>query len=320
VNERGSKGELRRDETGTVDSDDIYALANWRVSPKLTWLTGIRRSDIRFAVDDRYIVPGVVPDDSGAASYVEASWSTGLNYQLNDSWAVFGSLGEGFETPTLTELAYRNEGTGLNRALTPAAIEQFEAGLKWAAVNNQAQLSLFEVRSDDEIVVDRSIDGRTTYRNAAKTRRQGVELSHQWFINRYWQLRSSATWLTARYEGTDLDGKRIPGVANGNLFSQLNWRPWQDDRLRASVAAQYRSRIAVNDANDEYAPSYLIWNASVNARQQQGKWSFSQWVRLDNLLDRDYVGAVVVNQGSGRSFEPAPGRQLSAGVTIERRF
>lgn len=320
VNNGGNKGELRRDETGTVDTDDIYALANWRLTPQLTWLTGLRRSDISFAVADRYIVPGVVPDDSGAARYLETSWSSGLNYQLTDNWAVFGSLGEGFETPTLTELAYRNEGTGLNRTLTPATIEQFEAGLKWAAAASQAQLSLFEVRSDDEIVVDRSVDGRTTYRNAAQTRRQGIELSHQWFIDRHWQLRSSATWLTARYKGTDLDGKRIPGVANGNLFSQLNWRPWQDERLRASVSAQYRSRIAANDANDEYAPSYLLWNAALNARQLHGQWTFSQWLRVDNLLDKNYVGSVVVNQGSGRSFEPAPGRQLSAGVSIERRF
>lgn len=320
VNDGGNKGELRRDETGTVDTDDVYALANWRINSQFTWLTGVRHSDISFAVDDRYIVPGVVPDDSGAASYREVSWSTGLNYQLNDTWALFSSIGEGFETPTLTELAYRNDGTGLNRALTPAAVKQFEAGLKWATADNQAQLSLFEVRSDDEIVVDRSEDGRTTYRNAAQTRRQGAELSHQWFINRYWQLRSSATWLTARYEGTGLDGQRIPGVANGNLYSQLNWRPWQDERLRASLSAQYRSRVATTDANDEYAPSYMLWNAALNARQYHGKWQFSQWLRVDNLLDETYVGSVVVNQGSGRSFEPAPGRQLSAGVSVERRF
>lgn len=320
VNEQGQRGDLRRDETGKVESDDLYLLSTWQFKENWNWFIGGRYSQLSFSVDDRYIVPGMVPDDSGSLNYDEQSWSTGLNYQFQDNWSAYVSVGEGYETPTLTELAYQNEGTGLNAELSPAQIEQAEAGIKWQGIQGQMQFSLFDIQTRDDIVVDRSIDGRTTYRNAAQTERQGAELSHQWYFHPAWQLRSSASFISARYIGNELDGQRIPGVANTNLYSQLSWQPWFDNRLRAAVSALYRSRIATTDENTEFAPSAVVWNASLQARQEHQNWTFTQWLRIDNLLDRDYVGAVVVNQGSGRSFEPAPGRQLSAGINIKRRF
>ena len=321
VNEQGVKGDLRRDETGRVDKDDLYALSTFMLSDNLSWLAGLRVSELGFTVDDSYIIPDVIPDDSGRNSYRETSWTQGLNYQLNENWAVFAAVGEGFETPTLTELAYQNEGTGLNPDLGPATITQYEAGLKWMSPQGQAQLSAFRVDSDDEIVVDQSTDGRTTYRNAGQTERQGVELSTAYSLLPVLNVRAAATLMNARYRDADaLDGQRIPGIAHTNAYMQLNYLPWEDARLRASLTSQYRSRVAANDSNEVFAPSFVLWTAGLNSQQNLAEWTFEQWLRVDNLLDEKYVGSVVVNQGSGRAFEPAPGRQLSAGLRVTRRF
>lgn len=321
VNEQGVKGDLRRDETGRVDKDDLYALSTFMLSDNLSWLAGLRVSELGFTVDDSYIVPGVIPDDSGRNSYRETSWTQGLNYQLNENWAVFAAVGEGFETPTLTELAYQNEGTGLNPDLGPATITQYEAGLKWLGPQGQAQISAFRVDSDNEIVVDQSTDGRTTYRNAGQTERQGIELSTAYSLLPVLNVRAAATLMNARYRDADgLDGQRIPGIAHTNAYMQLNYLPWEDARLRASLTSQYRSRVAANDSNEVYAPSFVLWTAGLNSQQNLAEWTFEQWLRVDNLLDEKYVGSVVVNQGSGRAFEPAPGRQLSAGLKVTRRF
>lgn len=320
VNDFGQRGDLRRDETGKVDKDDIYVISQYQLTSQINWLIGARYSSMSFNVDDRFIIEGVRPDDSGRTKFSETSWSTGLNYQLTDTWSVFAAAGESFETPTLTELAYRNEGTGLNPALSPATVRQAEFGHKWIIEGGTAQLSVFEIRTDDEIVVDQSNDGRTTYRNAGRTKRQGIEWSGRYQWTPTIELRGAATVMKARYEGSNFDGQRIPGIATSNLFGQLNFRPWRDDRLRASLAGHYRSRVAADDDNTNFAPSFTIWNAALEAKQQHGSWRFNQWLRVDNLLDKTYVGSVVVNQGSGRVFEPAPGRQFSAGIGVERRF
>mgnify|MGYP006169322043 CR=1 FL=1 len=51
----------------------------------------------------------------------------------------------------------------------------------------------------------------------------------------------------------------------------------------------------------------------ITASQQWAGWRFKQFARVNNLLDKNYVGSVIVN--NGRPIEPAPGRELSAGVS-----
>jgi iron complex outermembrane recepter protein len=41
---------------------------------------------------------------------------------------------------------------------------------------------------------------------------------------------------------------------------------------------------------------------------------------VDNLADRNYVGSVIVNEGNGRYFEPAPGRTFLLGANAVYAF
>ena len=46
----------------------------------------------------------------------------------------------------------------------------------------------------------------------------------------------------------------------------------------------------------------------------------SGFVRSDNLFNRRYAGSVIVNEGNGRYFEPAPGRTWLGGVGAAYTF
>ncbi|MCC5856179.1 MAG: TonB-dependent receptor [Idiomarina sp.] len=319
VNQQGIRGDLRRDETGYVTSNDAWLLSDWEFAPRWRALTGLRVSDLDFRVNDRFIVPGN-PDDSGQVSYTETAWSQGLNFQWLPTLSLFAAVGESFETPTLTEMAYQNEGTGLNTELRPAQLRQYEAGARWFSSSMRLQQTVFYIDSRDDLVVDQSNDGRTTYRNAATTTRRGTELDLRWSFDDNWYLRSALTWLDARYGRTELDGNRLPGLARTQLESQLNWRPLSTDQLELFVTHRYRSRVTATDNNDVFAPSSSLWSIAARARQMHQNLSFEQWLRLENIFDSQTVGSVVVNQGSGRSFEPAPGRQWLAGITVRYDF
>ncbi|MCH8502586.1 MAG: TonB-dependent receptor [Aliidiomarina sp.] len=321
VNDFGQRGDLRRDETGTVESLDGSVISDLQVNERVAWVTGVRYSNLDFAVVDRFIVEGN-PDDSGAVRYTEFAWSTGLSYAISPQLSAFIATGEGFETPTLTEMAYQNEGTGLNTDLRAAKLEQHEVGLKWLSATVQGQVTVFQINTRDDLVVDQSLDGRTTYRNAARTEREGLEISGIWRFAQDWSLRTSYTYLNANYGGSEVTsaGNRLPGLAQHELFQQLEWRPLGSERLELLVNARYRSNIATNDANSEFAPSATVWNAAVRSDFVVDNWRVQPWLRLENLTDKTYVGSVVVNQGNGRSFEPAPGRIWMAGVTVTRRF
>lgn len=326
VNDQGETGALRRDELGEVDSRDLYGVLTWQPADRWEITGGARHSDLSFTVDDYFVVPADGdnpgnPDDSGGREDDFVALALGTRVRLNTQWEAFAGAGRGYETATLTEMAYRNEGSGLNTALSPAENSQIEAGLRWGLASpHRVTVSLFRIDSDDELVVDQSEGGRTTYRNAAETERWGLEAFGELALAPGWWARFSASYLEAEYSSGPDAGNQLPGIADTNLYAQLRWEPLLDDRVGTALVARYRGEVATGDDNAVFAPSAVTWDWSVDSAYQWDNWLASGWLKLENLTDEQYVGSVIVNQGNGRSFEPAPGRQVSAGLNLEYRW
>ncbi len=309
VNDFGLRGEIRRNDDGTVQTESAYALLQWQPMPRWKLMTGVRYNHAEFSVADFFVIPEN-PDDSGAASMQQFSWMAGMNYAVSERWSVFISRGNGFETPTLTELAYRNNGTGLNTELGPATNQQWEVGSKWQTRDWQAQVTWFYIDTANEIVVDQNNEGRTTYTNAEQTQRQGVELSGSANLATNWSTRVSATYTDARYS----NDARLPGVAQQQAYWQLAWRPYAQTDVQ--LVGEYRSDVAANDSNGVFAPAHTLWHLAVQQQWRYDNLRLQPWLKLHNLTDREYVGSVVVNQGSGRAFEPGIGREVQAGLQL----
>ena len=322
----GVQGALRRSETNTAENLDPYAQATWKIDPRWTLNAGVRRASVRFKSSDDYIV-GINGDDSGSAKYSATLPVAGLSYALSPETRLYVAAGKGFETPTFNELAYRSSGaTGLNFDLKPSRSKNAEVGVKWrtakgAAMPAEANVALFQTRTQDEIVGQTNLGGRSTFQNAGATRRQGIELSSSVspFGSALAQL--SYTLLDARYRDsfttctaapcaapnlTIPADNRIPGIARTTVALEAGWRPAQG--LRGGVEARYLSSVPVNDSNTDAAGSYFTTAAHVGYVFVTGPWRLTTTARVDNLSDKKYAGSVIVNEGNGRFFEPAAGR------------
>lgn len=320
----GIKGELRRDEVDTATRLDPYLQAHWEWQ-RWTLETGVRYSTLDMDVADHYLANG---DASGSRRYRRATPSLSVLYAFTPDLHGYLSVGSAFETPTQAEMAYApGQVEGFNFDLQPATSLQYEAGLK-ARLGEATRINaaLFEIRTRDEVVVDSAQDGRTSYQNAGKTLRRGLELSVQSDLTAQWQARLAYTLLQATYQDDVLTGSnriergnRLPGVPRSSLFGELVWKPRSGVSL--GLEGQYRSRVFVEDSNSERAaPGYTVFNGRVRLDQQVGPWAFHQTVRLDNLLDRQYVGSVIVGDGNGRYYEAAPGRSWYAGAGVTYQF
>src|SRR5690606_24232954 len=112
---------------------------------------------------------------------------------------------------------------GLNLDLAPSTNTSVEVGAKTRLGDSLLTAALFQTRTEDEIVVAQSEGGRSSYRNAGRTRRNGLELSWSgpWGPHGHWLV--SYAWLDAKYQddvaaafpgGDDITaGNRIPGIA-----------------------------------------------------------------------------------------------------------
>lgn len=319
----GIKGNLRRDETNDVSNVDPYLQASWQFAPDWGLDIGVRYNTVRFDADDHY-VNASNGDDSGATQYRQALPMAALRYQITPTTMTYGSYARGFETPTTNEVSYRPGGTaGLNLGLRPALSESYEVGLKTEMGDGLLTLAMFRIDTRDEIVSAGSMNGRTSYRNAGRTLRNGAELAWNGTIASHWQADLAYTWLNARYRndisGSEIQaGNRIPGVASNMVYGALAWAPTEG--WRAGIEGRYLSKIYVNDANSDTTPGYFVASASTGYLWRRGAWQWNAYTRIDNLFDRSYTGAVIVNEGNGRYFEPASGRNWSAGLSLNYQF
>lgn len=316
----GLKGRLRRDEQNVVSSLDPYIQAEWQSGP---WMlsAGVRHSKMKVAVDDHYLGNG---NDSGSLEFSHTTPVLGVLYQVNPNLNVYASAARGFEAPTLNELFYSGSGSGFNFKLKPATSTNLEAGFKARISNNtRVNAAVFQVHTDDELVVDASSGGRTSYKNASKTVRQGVEVSLDSSLPYGFTTRWALTSLHAVYDeafGAVAKGSRLPGVPSANLFAELAWKD-NLDRYGAAFETVASNKVYAEDSNQEKpAPGYTVFNARVNAKQSLGNWRFKQFARLNNLFDKTYVGSVIVGDSNKRYYEAAPGRNWLLGTSAQYVF
>ena len=333
-NTLGVQGKLRRDEVNRAQTLDPYVQAEWRTQD-LTLMGGVRQTRTAYESTDRYIV-GTNKDDSGHKTFQATLPVVGARWQLNPSMQAFASVGKGYEIPTLNEVAYRSGGaSGFNTELSAARSTSAELGLRGRADKTRWSATAFDIRTDDEIVVQNNTGGRTTFQNAGRTLRQGLELAGEWRTGQI-TLTSAYTWMRARYQDAFLTctttgcpnanpqvqvpaGQRIPGLPMQQLFAQAAWDTgWVGSRV--TLEARHVGRVMVNDLNTDAAQAHTLFNLGVQFKQDHGDWTLKEFIRVDNLTDRKHAGSVIVNDGNGRFFEPGAGRKLLLGLEAQRRF
>lgn len=321
----GVKGNLRRDEDNTLWNIDPYLQASWQFLPTWRFDTGVRYSNVHYKSKDNYLSNG---DDSGKTDYSKVLPSAALSWQILPELMAYVSYAKGFETPTFTEMAYRPDGlSGFNFDLTASTSDTYETGLKSQNHLGDFTLAVFQTKTKDDIVSAGNSNGRSTFRNADKTLREGVEFAWNKKLWRDLTATASYTYLDATFDAdipasgsvTQIpSGNAIPGIAKNQAYASLAWQPTHG--LYGGVDVQYMDKVYVNDTNSDAAPSYSVTSANVGYAWVMGDWKVNSFARVDNLFDKNYAGSVIVNDGNGRYFEPADGRNWSAGLRVIKQF
>ncbi len=312
---------------------DTYLQAELRLGERDTVSAGLRHSSTELGSQSNNKQPG-----TGLSRFRATTGMLSWQHYLRDDTNVYVSYGSGFDTPTLNQLAYTPAAlinssvanTG-NFSLQAASTHQIELGLKTELAQGvRGQAALFSSKTSNDIVIAASNSGRTAFMNAPRTRRQGFELSLAAELP--WQLRSNTalSFLSATVDQAYTSyaaatpvliaaGRRLPGVPARSLFTELVWQK-ADRAWEAGVEARLVGNMAASDANTAFAGGYGVLNARVVARQQVGAWQLTEFLRVDNLADRPYVGSLIVNQANSQFYEPAPGRNWVMGVKAVLKF
>lgn len=324
---------LNRNEKQTATNFDQYIQANLSATSQLDLHAGIRntRVDLEFtdyqvdatkcavAATRRYC------DTSGSVKYNRATPAIGATFKVTPVVNLYANFGKAFETPTLVETSFldASAGTGPNLNIKPSTSDNYELGAKALIGNNtRVNAALFRISTENEIITNTTVSGRTSYQNGKTTTRSGAEFSIDSQLQNNFSLYGAYTFLDATFSeafGSVQKGNYIPGTYRSQIYGEIAWK-YLPQKLQVALEGRYNSRVYVSDDNSDNAPSYFIFNVRGSIQQEVGHWRLTEYVRIENIFDKDYIGSIRVNDSNSRFFEPAPGRNWIVGVKANYIF
>lgn len=326
----GEKTTTNRNEDNQASNSDLFLQGTAMLSDKFSMVAGLRHSRVSMQSEDHDLSNG---DGSGNIRFAQTSPVLGLTFHANEQLNLFATYGQGFESPTLAEMAYKGSGVpAFNTGIKASTSDHYEIGVKWApSPTSRLDFSAYRINSTDEVVVASSSGGNSTYKNAPGTQRTGWELSGRTQVSDSTRFTLSASQIDAVYSekfnsGTTAvaAGNFIPGIPQFYLFSELLWSPSRAALAgdtaatgpQAGLELTRAGRLYANDTNTASADGYTTLNLKASYRWKLGRSALSTYARIDNLTDERYVGSVIVNQSGLRFYEPAPGRNWTLGLNL----
>ena len=314
-----------RIEDNIVDNFDQYLQGKLALTDNFDVHAGVRHTKVTLKVNDQ-LTP---PDNSGSVDYQKTNPVLGATWKVTPALNLYANFGKGFETPTFIEAAYNSTAASAtpNLTLKPSQSNNYEVGAK-AYITDSSLLTLtaFRINTQDELVVSANSNGRSVYANANNTKRYGTEISLDTRYENNITTYFSYSFLNAKYSSSYVgnnglieSGNYIPGTYRNQLYGEVAWK-YQPLGFYTALEGRYNSKVYVDDINSQSAPSYTIFNLRAGLEQNLSHWNFKEYIRLENMFDREYIGAVRVNDTNARFYEPAAGRNYLVGINAQYKF
>lgn len=317
-NELGDIGSLTLDQREKVDGNGFFVQSTYEFNERWDMTAGLRYDSIDFDVSDRYIEDG---DDSGTIEFDQFSFSVGVNRNLEQG-VLFATLGSSFETPTTTELANPDGSGGFNQSLQPQTALNYEAGFKTGTARVFFEVAAFHIDLKDELVPYElpGSPGRTFYNNAGKSTRNGIESFVSWAGSGGFGVDVSLTWSDFKFDdfiddnGLDFSASKLPGVPDIFGYVSLNYK--NNTGFSIVFETSYSGSLFANNANSVKVPDYLVSGLRVNYEMRKGRLLWRPYIGINNIFDEQYNSNIRINAFGGRYYEPAPVRNVYAGIVI----
>lgn len=318
----------QRDELNEAYNFDQYAQAQWDVIDNWSLHAGVRHSRVTFdntdkkahAYDNKRVFEKTTP-------------VAGIIYKVTPTFNLYANAGRGFETPTFIETEYKDTSASApNTTIQPSTSKNYEIGAKAFVTDNiLMNLALFKTFTEKEIIMSTFATDAAVYANAGDTQRKGLELSVDANLDNNVKAYMAYSYLDAEFKdpfvsqyasGSNQNvqsGYKIPGTYKNRTYAEISWRHPSTGFFTA-LEGIHSSKVYTNDVNTASADSYAVFNWRGGFQQKLDKWSFTEFVRVDNLTNKDFVSSVRVNDQNSRFYEPGLPANWTVGVNASYKF
>lgn len=315
-NNGGEAGNVQLDQLETVSNQAFFATSTLSLGA-FDILGGLRYDWLKF-----YANPA--DDASGDRRFQSLNPSLGLGYNLANQ-LIYANFSTSFEAPTTTELVNNPEGqSGFNPDLRPEKTYGLETGSKGNMFGSRLiyDVAIYQLWIQNLLFpYQLEENGPDYYRNEGETVHHGFEGSFSYALTNYLNLEATYNYISATFRETDseennsLIGNNVPGVAEHRLNLSANY---SSENWQLGASYEFVDSYPADNENTAYNDSYGVIDTRISYiyRFRNSDISLQPFLNIRNLLDARYNGSVAINAFGGRFFEPAPGRNWQAGISI----
>ncbi len=282
--------------------------------------------------------------------FAEFTPKAALNFKLTPHIALYTSFGFGFDSPAGNELdnfPYTSD-NGLhtiNPDLKPQKSTSFEVGIKGEIAglkkkyfkNTFFEVSYYNTKIED-VIVPFIVDGDVYFRNAAISKRSGLEVGVSSELIKGLTLKGSYAYQNFKYDeykagnidefgvltNVDFSGNTEPSNPEMFFTGELMYQYTIAKKytLYAKSNIQYVGGMFVNDANTDSlkTESYTLVNGQLGIDCNFDKFRLVAYGGLNNIADKKYVAFININSDRSEYYESGPRRNFFGGLTLAYMF
>ncbi len=250
-----------------------------------------------------------------------------LSKKITTAAWLYASVARGFSPPAIAEVLPPSR--TISTSLNAETGINYEAGVKSTWLQNRlyTEVNLFYFRLQDAIVQRQQVNAANYYVNAGTTRQKGIEAQLRYAIFPAGQSFFRPSFLYASYTyndfyygdfkqgNTDFSGNQLPSVPRNSVSAGLNLATRMG--IYVNLNYYYSDKLALNDANTDYAGSYQLLGAKVGYAQTFSSVMVNFFAGADNLGDVRYSLGNDINAAAGRYYNAAAGRNYYGGISVQ---
>jgi len=186
--------------------------------------------------------------------------------------------------------------------------------------NSNIDIVYFKSITNDEILSyeDEKFPNQKFYNNAGKSKRNGIEITGFYTLNR---TIISSSYSLGKYifkkfvdDGIDYSGNKIPGIPNEILTLSLEHKT--NNELFLNVNIKNIGTMYANNSNTIKVNGFNTFNFKIGKEFKLSKSILNPYLIVSNIFNEEYFDNIRINAFGGRYYEPAPKRTIFGGIRI----
>ncbi len=319
-NEFGERGDLTFRQTESYKSFGIYFKNKINFGANLSISSGLRSDLNIISFTNRFLNRA-----QDKKRFLNISPTLNCNLKIVNYLNLYYAFSKNFETPTLYELGNdpdNPEGMTMNSKLKPQDSYCNEIGFTTNNIKKfKFKTAYFQNITFNEIVAFEieSTPGRSYFRNAGRTLKNGIELEVNQKLGKSSILKSNYTFSKFEFRdyilgNNDIKGNSLPLIPQHFGYLELEKNEFFKFTIITNIF--FQSNFFADDLNKQNIKGHGKINIKIKLPIRSGSYLYNLTIGVNNVLNVKYYDNIRVNAWGKRYFEPAPGRHFNFGFSL----